>query len=174
MAGCDEDWAKQLEFGTRYPDARIEVTLKEPTSQYRLYRRLEEAAHAGGFFDLRGRPVSEQDIGSQSLPRSYYWFPKEGSDHSSYRIRFMWPRGAKRPPSFAFVFYNSSTKTFTEREWRKFFKWKDSYLPSIFPSATIEITQHPAEFTNDNDLLRISRVTGIPLPERYKKDAADF
>lgn len=169
LCSC-EDWPKHLEFGTRVPDARLEVKLDEPSLKYALYRRFEKAAHRGGYFDWRGRPLTEENIREDNLPTAYHWYPNEASDHSDYRIGFLLPRGDERPSSFTFIFYNANTSAFTDKEWRMFFQWKDVLLPRIFPDASIEVTEHPARYTNRDDLAGISRSTGIPVPERYRDD----
>lgn len=166
LQSCSEDWAKKLELGVLVPNARLQVTLNEPTSKWILYNRFQDAARKGGFSYFGGNAITPIDEDRQLAAGGFSFYPTaDRSVLGQYTIDFVWPHDATEPSSFEFVFHNSSTNEFTEAEWLMFRDWQTKVLPAVFPDATIIITRHPAEFTDSAEVSRIAKATGMPLQE---------
>ena len=176
LPSCSEDWAKRLEYGVAIPDARISILLQEPSSKYKLFERFQKAARLGGFPRLHGDPVSEQTPNSLIAVSGFSFAQHPGLEDAGYyeySITFSWTYGAEMPSEALFIFHNATTDGFKEREWLIFFQWYEQYLPAVFPDATLVVTRHPADATDTEELMIVSKSTGIQLPEadriRYEK-----
>jgi hypothetical protein len=149
------------------------VTLPEPSPKIELFRQFEELAHSTGFTEYRGRPISDEMFAPGAKFSSFNWFRNDASG-VGYRIGLAWrPWDAEKPSQVRLIFYNESMDDFTAKEWLIFEEWKEVILPAAFPGATIEVARHPAKFTAHEMLLEISRVTGMPIPEKYMKFVTD-
>ena len=49
-------------------------------------------------------------------------------------------------------------------------RWKDEYLPQVFPEASIRVSRHPAEFTDPDVIAEIAEELGVEVPERYQRE----
>ena len=173
--GCDGDWAKRFDYGRVIPDFRFRVTLEEPLSKAELFRRFEELAHLAGVTRYRGRPITEETFDPDASFSSFSWFLDE-VELQNYNITLAWrPRNAEKPSWVLIIFRNGKLDDFTEKEWLIFKEWNETYLPSVFPDASIEVERHPVVYTSKDEALDISRSTGIPIPqeleERYTKQS---
>ncbi len=54
------------------------------------------------------------------------------------------------------------------QEWLIYQKWKDEFLPKLFPETTFTVKRHPAAFTAKEEVEAISMETGIPIPQKYQ------
>jgi len=99
--------------------------------------------------------------------------PSRGPEDAGYSIYFMPTDNVEMPPEFTFIFHNATTDGFIEREWLIFFQWYEQHLPAVFPDATLVVSRHPADGTKTEELMNVSKSTGIPLPKadriRYEK-----
>lgn len=168
LEGCDKDWAKHVEYGRAIPDMRFTVTLADPLTRLELFQRFEQLAHMAGFSNYIGVPISPERLESDPPTSTFSWSVSEATGWGDYNISFYWqPHAVVKPSSFVAIFRNGRVDDFTIKEWLIFKNWKDSYLPKVFPDATIEVTRHPAAFTDEKQLLEISMATGIEIPAKY-------
>lgn len=165
--GCSPDMAKQFEYGEAVPDARLEIYLPDSLERFELLRRFERLANRNGFDIYRGKTISPELVNEPNYPRYYYWYTPESSDLNPYSVGFSWDRTAEEEVNqFRFVFGKGALGSFTERDWLFFRHWKDEVLPSEFSGARIEISRHPADNTDPDELQRIADRTGMSVPER--------
>ena len=175
MSGCDVDWGRPYADGRLVPDFRFKVTFPEPLSKVEVFMRFEHLAELAGFPNYIGKPISPEMLEpTAKWPSAFDFHPDENSDEL-YSITLGWnPYDVKMPTSVFVIFSDWSVEDFTQKEWLIFKEWKESYLPGVFPGSVIEVDRHPVVFTNKDDMLEISRATGIPIPqdllERYTEN----
>lgn len=173
ISGCD--WERPYANGRFEPDFRFKVTLSEPQSKADLFMRFEELAELTGFPNYQGLSITNQMLEHGTKLNTFSWYPDEKST-VRYSITLGWrPRSAERPTWVLVIFRMGTADRFTEKEWLIFEEWKESYLPKVFPDAAIEVDRHPAVRTNKEEMLEISRATGIPIPqdllEKYTRNS---
>lgn len=161
--------ASRLAFGVPVPDARLEVTLDSAVPARELLARLDNGITDAG---VESTPRNAHLIASdEKMDRdSFLWFYDSDAKLDDYRIGVNFPYKEANPSSFEFIFRNAGTDNFTEKEWRMFFDWKERILPQMFPDAvSIEISRHPAEFTDIEDIESIANRLGVELPVRLSE-----
>lgn len=157
-----------------------------------LYPLFANAASQGGFghfFGRSGTPSIEQIIseyhkGARGLP-SARWTedPNQSSDYVRW-LNFWFksdnfrdePDHTKRVASSVVVILKrENTDSFTQKEWEIFFRYYREILPSIFEDKAVrlEISRHPALFTDSLLLLEVLASMDYEIPERYLEKARE-
>lgn len=155
--------------------AGIQVSLAEPVEYVELFHRVDRLAHELGFPQHGGDGVdrTQRKAGGESSVNVDFWYDTPVSEPGwEYRLRTIWLYYVPEVSEFRLLFYNDGTDSFTADEWRWFFDIAQA-VSDEFPGASIRTHVHPAKWTHAEELARISRETGIPLPEEARERARD-
>jgi len=148
------------------------VILDAPLPLSEVVRRLDAAMPEAGA-DRNPEYAGLANSGGPVNRYSFTWYYNSDALRDDYRISLNVPFNVENPESIELIFRNDSTDNFTEKEWRIFFDWKDRLVSSVFPEASgIEISRHPAEFTDVAEIESIADSLGVERPARLSEKSS--
>ncbi len=156
-------------FGYPIPSARVRVILDEPIPEAELFARLNHIAREHGFPYRRGTTPLNHPDHPDDLKLWGWYRDGELPLHQHHSLTMVIMRNASPPDTFVVHFQQDGNHPFDETEWLMFYRWVEVTLPKTFPGATIDVTVHPAKWTDPDEVERISRETGIKVPSHLLK-----
>jgi hypothetical protein len=157
----------ELYLGNPIPSSRLTVELRTLKTRHELYEAFERLAVENGYLYYFGTNVDERIFRESGIPLVFGWkIERQGEAWQVPSIEFSWDYESDVPTTIYLKLEASSEKRHLgSLEWLEFEKWRTDILPAAFPDASILVAQHPAEFTDFNELEQIAQETGISIPE---------